>query len=87
VSIYVGASKFTLGARHAVMGSALHVPLGLQIEAGSTVKVTITYRTSKGSTALQWLAKEYIYSNFLFVGIFTRIVLQTDARKALPVSL
>ena len=42
------------------MGSALHVPLAQRIEADSTVKVTISYRTTKGSTALQWLAKEYI---------------------------
>jgi hypothetical protein len=42
------------------MGSALHVPLAPRIEADSTVKVTISYRTTKGSTALQWLAKEYI---------------------------
>jgi leukotriene-A4 hydrolase len=50
--------QFTLGARHAVMGSALHVPLAQRIEADSTVKVTISYRTTRGSTALQWLAKE-----------------------------
>jgi hypothetical protein len=42
------------------MGSALHVPLAQRIEADSTVKVTICYRTTRGSTALQWLAKEYI---------------------------
>ena len=42
------------------MGSALHVPLAQRIEADSTVKVAISYRTTKGSTALQWLAKEYI---------------------------
>lgn len=42
------------------MGSALHVPLAQRIEAHSTVKVTISYKTTKGSTALQWLAKEYI---------------------------
>jgi adenine C2-methylase RlmN of 23S rRNA A2503 and tRNA A37 len=42
------------------MGSALHVPLPSRIEANSTVKVTISYRTTKESTTLQWLAKEYI---------------------------
>jgi leukotriene-A4 hydrolase len=52
------AVQFTLGARHTVMGSALHVPLAQKIEADSTVKVAISYRTTKGSTALQWLAKE-----------------------------
>ena len=60
MTVHIGASKFTLGARHKVMGSALHIPLSPRIAADSTVKVTISYRTTKGSTALQWLAKEYI---------------------------
>jgi hypothetical protein len=47
------------------MGSALHVPLPKRIEADSTVKVTISYRTTKESTALQWLAKEYILVDLL----------------------
>lgn len=51
-------SKFVLGAKHQVMGSALHVPLLPGTRAGSTVKVTIFYKTTKDSTALQWLAKE-----------------------------
>lgn len=60
ITVHIGVSKFTLDARHKVMGSALHVPLSPGIAADSTVKVTISYRTTKGSTALQWLAKEYI---------------------------
>ncbi|KAH9168627.1 leukotriene-A4 hydrolase [Lactarius sanguifluus] len=52
------AVQFALGERHKVMGSALHVPLAPIIGADATVKVTISYRTTKGSTALQWLAKE-----------------------------
>ena len=50
--------KFVLGAKHEVMGSALHVPLVPGIQAGSLAKVAIFYKTTKGSTALQWLAKE-----------------------------
>ena len=55
---YYGLSKFVLGARHEVMGSALHIPLLPGIKAGSTAKVAIFYKTTKDSTALQWLAKE-----------------------------
>jgi leukotriene-A4 hydrolase len=51
-------SKFVLGAKHEVMGSALHVPLLQGTKAGYTAKVTIFYKTTKDSTALQWLAKE-----------------------------
>lgn len=55
---YSGLSKFILGAKHKVMGSALHIPLLPETKAGSTAKVTIFYKTTKDSTALQWLAKE-----------------------------
>jgi len=50
--------EFVLGAKHEVMGSALHVPLAPGTRAGSTIKVAILYATTKDSTALQWLAKE-----------------------------
>ncbi|KAI0245676.1 hypothetical protein BJV78DRAFT_1277392 [Lactifluus subvellereus] len=50
--------EFSLGAKHEVMGSALNVPLTRGIRAGSIVKITIFYRTTKDSTALQWLSKE-----------------------------
>ncbi|KAI9510686.1 leukotriene-A4 hydrolase [Russula earlei] len=56
--IYCGLVKFVLGAEHEVMGSALHVPLVPGIQTGSIMKVTIFYKTTKGSTALQWLTKE-----------------------------
>ncbi|KAF8480769.1 leukotriene-A4 hydrolase [Russula ochroleuca] len=49
---------FVLGAKHEVMGSALNIPLLPGTKAGSTAKVTIYYKTTKDSTALQWLAKE-----------------------------
>lgn len=55
---YSGLSKFVLGAKHEVMGSALRIPLLPGIKTGSTAKVTIFYKTTKDSTALQWLAKE-----------------------------
>lgn len=46
------------------MGSALHIPLVPGTKAGSTTKVTIFYKTTKDSTALQWLVKEYIWADF-----------------------
>lgn len=55
---YSRLSKFVLGAKHQVMGSALHISLLSRTRAGSTMKVTIFYKTTKDSTALQWLAKE-----------------------------
>jgi len=57
-SIYSKLRKFVLGAKHEVMGSALHVPLAPGSRAGSPTKVAIFYKTTKDSTALQWLAKE-----------------------------
>ncbi|KAI0271734.1 hypothetical protein BC834DRAFT_950104 [Gloeopeniophorella convolvens] len=52
------AVEFTLDPKHKVMGSALHIPFSVAPEVGSSVKVTVFYKTTKGSTALQWLAKE-----------------------------
>jgi hypothetical protein len=40
------------------MGSALKVPLKPGTRIGSIVKIAIFYRTTRDSTALQWLAKE-----------------------------
>jgi leukotriene-A4 hydrolase len=57
-SVYSRLLKFVLGAKHEVMGSALHIPLLPGTKAGSTAKVAIFYKTTKDSTALQWLAKE-----------------------------
>ncbi|KAI0307397.1 leukotriene-A4 hydrolase [Multifurca ochricompacta] len=50
--------EFTLGAKHEVMGSALRIPLPRETKAGTRVKITVFYRTTQDSTALQWLAKE-----------------------------
>ena len=41
------------------MGSALHVYLPDTVNKGTDIKVTVTYATTKASTALQWLDKEY----------------------------
>ncbi|KAF6765906.1 peptidase family M1-domain-containing protein [Ephemerocybe angulata] len=51
-------ATFELKPKHEVMGSALHISLPSGLKEGSTTTVTITYKTSKHSTALQWLAKE-----------------------------
>ncbi|VDC07016.1 unnamed protein product [Peniophora sp. CBMAI 1063] len=51
-------TKFSVGKRHEVMGSALHVYLPDAASKGAEVKLTVTYATTKASTALQWLDKE-----------------------------
>ena len=51
--------QFSVGKRHEVMGSALHVYLPDTVNKGKEIKVTVTYATTKASTALQWLDKEY----------------------------
>ncbi|KAI0075897.1 hypothetical protein K474DRAFT_1663655 [Panus rudis PR-1116 ss-1] len=50
--------KFTLDPEHPVMGSALHLPLPEGLKAGSKLTATVYYKTTKGCTALQYLAKE-----------------------------
>ena len=42
------------------MGSALHVYLPETVKKGAEIKLTVTYATTKASTALQWLDKEYV---------------------------
>jgi len=49
-----------LKPKHAVMGSALHIPLPSGLKSGSSVSVKVTYKTTKDCTALQWLEKEYV---------------------------
>ncbi|CCM06484.1 uncharacterized protein FIBRA_08753 [Fibroporia radiculosa] len=51
-------AQFDLGAPQPVVGSALRVSLPAGLKTDSKVKVTIFYKTSKDSMALQWLAKE-----------------------------
>ncbi|KAF8341710.1 peptidase family M1-domain-containing protein [Amanita rubescens] len=41
-----------------VMGSALCIPLPKKLNLGETIVITVRYRTSPESTALQWLDKE-----------------------------
>ena len=63
VSIVVGgeaavASEFELGVTHPVMGTALTIILQGDAKTASSLAVTINYRTSPDSTALQWLPPE-----------------------------
>jgi leukotriene-A4 hydrolase len=51
-------SQYEVGEKHPVMGSALSIVLPAGLKAGSTTTVTISYKTHKDATALQWLAKE-----------------------------
>jgi hypothetical protein len=68
--------KYDLEAKHEVMGSALHIPLPSGLKAGSSVAVKIGYRTTKDSTALQWLDKEYVIERVVFV--MAAIILKTS---------
>ncbi|KAH7908136.1 hypothetical protein BJ138DRAFT_1208110 [Hygrophoropsis aurantiaca] len=63
--------QYTLKPKHAVMGSALHVPLGQTLASGATIVVSITYATTKYCTALQWLAKEQTQSG-TFPSLFSQ---------------
>lgn len=51
-------NQYTLGEKHAVMGSALTVALPEGLKSGSSVEIKILYSTTKACTALQWLTKE-----------------------------
>ncbi|KAA1468302.1 Metalloprotease [Dentipellis sp. KUC8613] len=51
-------TSFVIGDKHPVMGSSLAIPFSQAAKSGSQVVVKIYYKTSKESTALQWLAKE-----------------------------
>lgn len=52
--------QYELKTKHAVMGSALHIPLPSGLKYGSSISVKVTYKTTKDCTALQWLEKEYL---------------------------
>ena len=43
------------------MGQALHIPLSSVPSKGTTLKVTVYYKTTADCTALQWLDKEYVH--------------------------
>ena len=47
------------------MGSALHITLPPGLKSGDVVKVLVTYKTTSGCTALQWLEKECVLSILL----------------------
>jgi leukotriene-A4 hydrolase len=51
-------SKYDVGEKHPVMGSALKVALPSALKKGSTVSLKISYTTSKDCLALGWLTKE-----------------------------
>jgi leukotriene-A4 hydrolase len=50
--------QFILDPKHAVMGSALRVPLSRTVRVGSSISVEIAYSTTANGTALQFLEKE-----------------------------
>ncbi|KAJ7743783.1 peptidase family M1-domain-containing protein [Mycena metata] len=52
------AVAFDLKPKHQVMGSALHVSLPKGLRSGTSIDVTVFYKTTKDCTALQWLEKE-----------------------------
>ncbi|KAJ6569389.1 peptidase family M1-domain-containing protein [Mycena capillaripes] len=52
------AVSYDLKPKHEVMGSALHVSLPKGLQSGSSIDVTVFYKTTKDCTALQWLEKE-----------------------------
>ncbi|KAJ7171572.1 peptidase family M1-domain-containing protein [Mycena crocata] len=52
------AASYDLKPKHEVMGSALHVSLPKGLKSGTSVGVTMFYKTTKDCTALQWLEKE-----------------------------
>lgn len=69
------------------MGSALHVPLLQGTKAGYTTKVTIFYKTTKDSTALQWLAKEYTKPGFYsLTSIHATRALDKHKERDFPIS-
>ncbi|KAF9476002.1 zincin [Pholiota conissans] len=49
--------SYDVKPKHAVMGSALHIPLPKPLSAGSSVSIKIDYKTTEGCIALQWLDK------------------------------
>ncbi|KAJ7020251.1 peptidase family M1-domain-containing protein [Mycena alexandri] len=52
------AVSYDLKPKHEVMGSALHVSLPKGLRSGTSIDVTVFYKTTKDCTALQWLEKE-----------------------------
>ncbi|KIP01983.1 hypothetical protein PHLGIDRAFT_112533 [Phlebiopsis gigantea 11061_1 CR5-6] len=51
-------ARFDVGSKHEVMGSALQIDLPAPAKTGTTLIVTVYYKTTEGCTALQWLDKE-----------------------------
>ena len=51
---------FQLTAKHAVMGSALRIPLPSGLQSGASIVVKVCYNTTELGNALQWLEKEFV---------------------------
>lgn len=70
------------------MGSALHIPLPLNLKLGSSVVVKVSYNTTKTSTALGWLEKECVW---VIVQVTYRLIFdainQANSGKEFPVSV
>lgn len=68
------------------MGSALHIPLPGSLRSGGNIEVKIVYKTTKGSVALQWLAKECVGSMFIDLQQISKF-LKGNARENFSLSV
>ena len=51
-------TKWELGERHHVLGSALHIPLAKQHKQGDEIELRVDYSTTSKCTTLGWLTAE-----------------------------
>ncbi|THV01236.1 hypothetical protein K435DRAFT_963588 [Dendrothele bispora CBS 962.96] len=58
VNVEGSAATYNVKEKHPVMGSALHISLPSGLRSGSSIKVTVEYKTTKDCVALQWLDKQ-----------------------------
>jgi leukotriene-A4 hydrolase len=65
------------------MGSALHIPLPSDLKSGTSIKVKITYETTRDCTALQWLEKEYVHQIIMTIRkrLYPTMFRQTQGKK------
>jgi len=83
VTINGQSVKYSLGKKHEVMGSVLAIPLPPSLAENSKLEVTVTYATTSGCTALQWLKKEQTQGK-TFPYLFSQCQ-PIHARSLLPV--
>ncbi|KAI5118515.1 hypothetical protein M0805_007684 [Coniferiporia weirii] len=57
------STSFTLGSKHPVMGSALHIPLKSPAPQGSKLEIKVKYKIGADAVALQFLDKEQTQGN------------------------